>query len=530
MKLSPLATAVSFVTLWLASANGPQEQVAPEEAADSFSATVRVTDEVLNTVKPLIFGDNIEWVHDGMGFWLPQEQKLDEKLVAELRAAGVTHLRYPGGTLSDHFFWDQAIGTERQPIPNPFEDYEPQYPQFGPDELAALCRELGIPATITLNAGTGTPEQAAAWVKYCRDTGLDVTAFAVGNEVYMAEPQDPSAKTPQEYIGFYLRCWDEVQKAAPGTKLGAIGLHDTGLVPLSRHPDWLQAILQAIGDKTDFIDLHNSYAPVIRTVGLDLTGEVPSDDEFALAMVGASVYVQDNFAATKADLAQYAPEGGKDIEIHVTEYGSLVYPVRKGQEFEDAAWNRSLAAALYQACLFNVFLKEPKLTSANHLPLCQDVFGALIGIRHPGRTTWRNTVFYVFQMYAQMAGREVLATEVQSPTYSTTPAGIVPALEGVPYLDVGAYRTKDGRKLSVFLTNRDIKRRASVRIEPGVAAFEVQSLTILTADSYLAENSPERPDHVVPVRTRDYTAAERGLTTVLPKHSLAVIELSVGEE
>ena len=75
----------------------------PIRAAESYSATVRITDRVLNTVKPLLFGDNIEWTNDGMGFWLSKEKKLDEKLVAEVRAAGVTHLRYPGGTLSDYF-------------------------------------------------------------------------------------------------------------------------------------------------------------------------------------------------------------------------------------------------------------------------------------------------------------------------------------------------------------------------------------------------------------------------------------------
>jgi hypothetical protein len=26
-----------------------------------------------NTVKPLIFGDNIGWTNSGMGFWLPEE-------------------------------------------------------------------------------------------------------------------------------------------------------------------------------------------------------------------------------------------------------------------------------------------------------------------------------------------------------------------------------------------------------------------------------------------------------------------------
>ena len=47
----------------------------------SFSACVRVTDKVLNTVKPLVFGDNIEWTNSGMGFWLP-EVRANHEIIA----------------------------------------------------------------------------------------------------------------------------------------------------------------------------------------------------------------------------------------------------------------------------------------------------------------------------------------------------------------------------------------------------------------------------------------------------------------
>ena len=157
---------------WLAAISGIALVKAPVCAAESYSATVRVTDRVLNTVKPLLFGDNIEWTNDGMGFWLPKEKKLDEKLVEEVRAAGVTHLRYPGGTLSDYFDWSKAIGDKRRPIPNPFAKGRLEDPRFGPEEFIGLCRKLNIPGTITLNAGTARPEEAAGWVKYFRDRGL----------------------------------------------------------------------------------------------------------------------------------------------------------------------------------------------------------------------------------------------------------------------------------------------------------------------------------------------------------------------
>jgi len=494
---------------------------------ESLTASIVVTDRTLNTVSSLIFGDNIEWTNNGMGLWVPGEKRFDEKLVEELRAVGVTHLRYPGGTLSDYFDWYKAIGNERQPITNPFAGGKKEYPYFGPEEFMMLCRKLGIPGTITLNAGTGTPEDAVGWVKYLRENNFRVTAFAVGNEIYMAKPEEPIAKTDEQYVDFYLKCRGAIRAVAPDAKIGAIGLHDTGIIPLSQNRDWMKNVLTRIGDKIDFIDIHNAYAPITRGVGLD-PNKLRPDDEFARCFMGASAYVQANIAATKDDLAKYAPDGGRNIEIHITEYGPLVFPIKQKRAVEDVAWNRSLAGALYQACLFNVILKDPKIASANHLPLCQDIFGALIGIRgvYPERKTWHNVVYYVFQMYARMAGREVMDTVVKSPAYSTLPMGVVPALTDVPYIDVGAYRTSDGNRLAIFLINRDVNRDATVNIDTGFDSFRIDSLTTLTGRSYKDENSPDRPDNVVPVtKTGDKSSLTKLFTLVLPRHSLTVIEI-----
>jgi alpha-N-arabinofuranosidase len=511
-----------------------------ESTEDTFKAAIRITDHVLNTVDPLIFGDNIEWVNNGMGLWLPDKKELHAELVEELRAAGVTHLRYPGGTLSDFFDWSRAVGPERMSIPNPFAEPKgtPQYPHFGPDEFMALCRRLSIPGTVTLNAGSNSsPEQAAGWVKHCRDRSFPVTGFTVGNEIYMAKtfgepiPNMPMDKTPEQYVEMYLRFKSAIEQVAPGTKLGAIGLHDTGVIKMNHYPDWMEVVLSRLAGRIDFIDIHCGYAPVLRA-DLRPDAQVTDDDTFALCMMGASQYVAGNIEATKEDIRRYAAAAADSIDIHISEYGPLVYPFRPKYAMEDAAWNRSLAAALYQACLFHVFLREPKIACANHLPLCQDVFGALIGYRaaSPKPLFWRNVVFYVFQMYSQMKGRDVLAARIESPTYSTPAIGIVPKLDGVPYLDTGVYRTKDGQSMSVFLVNRDVKREAQVDISVDSPGWSVRSTTTLAADSCKAMNSPEAPASVSPQDKSGPSANADGrqLGLLLPKHSLTVIDLHKG--
>jgi alpha-N-arabinofuranosidase len=502
------------------------------QASASFTALVKVTGQVINTVRPEIFGDNIEWTNDGMGFWDSRKKALDPQLVALAREIGVTHFRYPGGTLSDYFHWQWAVGSSRQAIINPFDKGNKAYPAFGPDELMSLCKQAHSRASITLNVGTGTPEEGAAWVRYNADRHNPVIDYEVGNEVYMRGTTDPAMtidKTPQEYIDFYKKLEVAVHKAAPATKMGPVGLVDTGQFPLCKDPKWTEMILSALGDKMDFFAIHNGYSPVIRTTGVSPTAPRLSDDEFVTSTLASPIYVAANLKATEKLITKFCPNGGKMVGIHITESGPLVYPVGGGRDQEDLAWNRTLGCALYQAGLFNVLLSDSKVTSANHLPLCQDLFGALIGIHvtSSGRQVWRNIVSYIFQIYSARAGNDVLGVSVESPRRSTSSVGIVPALNDVPLIDACVFRSPDHR-LFIMLINRDVNRSAQTTIAPGLPRFHLEQVTTLASASYKDANLPEQPNKVVPTIKRGPAGdSAKPLTVTLPKCSLTCLEIRV---
>jgi alpha-N-arabinofuranosidase len=484
----------------------------------------------------MLFGDNIEWANEGMGVWRPDLHGFDPEIVDMLRESGVTHLRYPGGTLSDYFHWSQAIGPTRTPQVDPFNNGATQMPDFGPDEFMALCRTLGIKGSITLNAGTGTPQEAAAWVKYSADQGFDVTPYEVGNEIYMVNPASPEVpslpiyKTAQQYVTFYEQCLAGVKSQTSGAKLGGIGIDDTGPIKTSYDPNWLTEITAALGSKMAFVAPHDSYAPLVRTASPDPNSERYASDVFAECMMAASVYVQSNIDATKALIESASPDG-KDIPLHITESGPLILPVDTAHSAQDLAWNPSLVAALYEACLLNVYCRDPEVQSANHLPLCQAVFGALIGIdgSGPTRIVWRNAVFYVLRDYARMSGRSVLGTTVSCPTYATPQIGGVPAIPNAPCLDAGAYETKSGGELSVFLINRDVLRGAAVSIDPGSRTVTSINITTLSAPSYLAQNSPEHPREVVPATKTIPSPPPGPFSWTVPKHAFVEIDFESGK-
>lgn len=505
----------------------------PSMADAPYAATVRVTDQAVNTVRPEMFGDNLEWV-DSCKLWRTDLNGFDPEMVQSIKDAGVTQIRYPGGTLSDYFHWQDAVGNDRKEEPNPFNKGVPQYPYFGPEELKQLTDRLGIPAFITLNAGTGTPDEAASWVTYCRDHGQKVTGFEVGNEVYMDNPDIPGVvvnKSPEEYIAFFLATRRRIDALAPGTKLGAVGVLDTGPFPLCRDPKWLEKIVAGIGGKMDFIAIHDSYAPGLRTIGLSSDDRL-SDEEYARTFMSAPLAVRDNIEQTKAVIARSAPEAAAHIAIEITEAGPLVLaPTGKLEsQIADMRWNRTLTAALYLAGFYNMVLDEPRVTSVDHLPLLQDVFAALVGVRGAGeqRQIWHNAEFYIFQEYSGFVGRTVLRTDVASPTYAAQLTGVTPNDDAVPCLDADSFRTPDRHEIAITLLNRDIDRICHVTIRPGPDNFRVERVSLISGPALDSTNEPGQPESVHPFSKEiDKDVAGGKLELDIPPHSLMTVTIGL---
>lgn len=495
-----------------------------------FAASVRVTGKVLNVVRPELFGDNIEWTNDGMGFWRPSKGDLDPELTAQALPLGVTHLRYPGGTLSDYFHWQWAVGKDRKPIPNPFDKGAPAYPAFGPDEFMALCRRLHTRASITINAGTGTPEEAAAWVAYHHARKDPVIDYEIGNEIYLADPAKeqipdlPIAKNAQQYAEFYTRCWTAIQKAAPGTRIGASA---PGVTGLPAHTQWTEDVLRALDGKIDYLAVHNAYEPGARVIGFDANARV-SDEDLGMCLMASPLFVAKNLDATCDLITRCCPKDGKRISLHVTESGPLVYSLDTVHALEDVTWNRTLAAAIYQAGLFNVLARNPKVTSANHLPLCQDIFGASIGIHQDGavRRVWRNAVYYVFQLYARQAGRRMVASEVHAPAFDTSAVCFVPAQWDVPLIDSGVFRARNGA-LTVMLINRSLTHPASLTLNPNLRRYRIVRVTTLASESFKDKNGPDDPMRIAPVvKLGPATVQKKPFVLALPKCSLTCVEIA----
>lgn len=100
-------------------------------------------------------------------------------------------LRFPGGCQSTNYRWHLGVGPDhlRPSLPDPVAKLRAEY-GFGTDEYLAMCQAHGTKPYITVNIGSGDPEEAGKWARYCtdwymqRNLELPEIYFQLGNEHY----------------------------------------------------------------------------------------------------------------------------------------------------------------------------------------------------------------------------------------------------------------------------------------------------------------------------------------------------------
>ncbi|MBQ1058908.1 cellulose binding domain-containing protein [Micromonospora sp. C32] len=174
-----------------------------------------------------------------------------------LKAAGVKMLRYPGGSYADIYHWETHTAPGGYVAPNT--DF---------DTFMAGARRVGAEPMIIANYGTGTPAEAAAWVRYANVTkGYGAKWWTVGNENYgnghygsAWEADDHPDKSASQYARLVIEYADAMKAVDPTVKVGAVltmpGNWPDGITAGSDPGPWNQTVLSLAGPKIDFVDVH----------------------------------------------------------------------------------------------------------------------------------------------------------------------------------------------------------------------------------------------------------------------------------
>jgi hypothetical protein len=234
-------------------------------------------------------------------------------LADKLKAAGVTALRFPGGSYSDLYHWKTNSGT---PGTNPWINSNDTFDHF----MTMNVLPAGAHAIITVNYGSneagnggGDPAEAADWVRYSnREKGWNIRYWEIGNEVggngYFGTEWEEDLHAPktgdrkgnpalsQTAYGKNTLEFIRAMKAVdPSIKIGvAVDMPDS-------HPGTgNEALLKAVKEQIDFVIVH--WYPKASATDLTVTEDI-----------------KPQAAALRDEIARYAGASQRNIPFAITE-------------------------------------------------------------------------------------------------------------------------------------------------------------------------------------------------------------------
>lgn len=429
--------------------------------------------KVIRRIPRDIFGTNIEWIWGGQGLIAPGAEDLDPGLVKLAADTGITSLRFPSGFFSDFYHWRNGVGPRAgRPLVFAFPAVGGVLSSndFGTDEALELAEKIGGQLLITVNAVTGTPEEAAEWVRYVNKDSQRVKYWEVGNELYVnLSAFDPAldAVPPAQYANRYLQYARAMREADPTIKLGAILDFNYGLTHFRPFADWTETVMSQAGPEIDFVSVHNAFAPVI---GTDL--DYPVRSVYA-SMLAAPYAVKASLDRLSDLLVAYK---GADTEtgIVITEWGPL-FEARPESRYIDHS--KTLGSALYVAHVLKILVEQPRVIAANAFKFLDRLPNGWIGERDGEFVA--KAPLYALQLFSRHFGQTAVFTETSSPGQDTRSMGWVDAAPFVPYLEAVSSLGDDG-KLYVILINKHFDRnlRTHIRIKDFCPSGPVQAWTL----------------------------------------------------
>ncbi|HWA85880.1 MAG TPA: alpha-L-arabinofuranosidase [Opitutus sp.] len=171
-------------------------------------ATVHVTIDarhVLRRVDPRLFGVNAAVWDSAFGTDTTRHLLLE---------AGNQVLRFPGGSISDGYHW--ATNTS---------DANTWQWATSFDTFAPIARATHAQVFITVNYGTGTPEEAAAWVAHSnREQHNGFRYWEIGNENYGTWEEDNNTRPhdPVTYATRFKDYYTQMKAVDPRIRIGAV--------------------------------------------------------------------------------------------------------------------------------------------------------------------------------------------------------------------------------------------------------------------------------------------------------------------
>ena len=449
----------------------------------------------------------------------------DPDVIRRLKEARLPLLRWPGGNFVSGYHWRPGVGPiDTRPTVRNRAWACLECNLFGTDEFVALCREVGCEPMICLNAGDGTPEEAADWVEYCNGAAdspmgrlraenghpepYAVRYWEVGNEIY--GKWQVNWTTPAGNVDRYLRFARAVRAVDPTVRVLACGGWPDR--------DWDRALIAGAAPELTCITHH-------PLVGGAVDDSIDPVDLYHAFMA----YPAGMVAAYRASCDEMRRAGIAEPRVAVTELQIFAHyrpAERKPGERRPApiATSDSIAEALYDALMIHELIRAGECIEMLTHSATVNHGG---GLRKTQERVWPNPAHYGHVLGVELAGGTPVAVRLTCPTLSgDRPMGDLPAPRDTPVLDAMAALSADGDALLVMLVNRSaVHGTVPLRIE--LSGFEPAGraeVVSLVGDALNDRNSHDDPEHISP-RTADLVIEDPHLELELPPFSLTRLRI-----
>ncbi|HBY59339.1 MAG TPA: hypothetical protein DEH78_05925, partial [Solibacterales bacterium] len=426
---------------------------------------------------------------------------MDPEMIALSRDLKTPIVRF-GGNFTSAYHWRDGIGPIDQRVNMVNLSWGmPEYNYFGTDEFLSFCRLIGAEPQIALNLGTGTPEEAADWVRYVNERwnrGKGGLWWELGNELW----GDFQHGYPTlERVGALTRGFSEaVKRADPTAKLIA-----TGADP-DHFQDWNAEQLKNPVGTFDLLATHF----VVGMAGVRRAGAGP--DEIALAGFALPVELERRLREMKKQI-DASPHAGK---------ANLAFTEWLFHASDDRAPRfHNMGGAIAAAGLLNTFLRTADFMPVNDMTGLIE-FGGIWKAR--GRV-YGVPAYWAFRMYSTAGATRLVESRTDVETYDIAEGNQrLPTIAKVPFLDVVAAANEQGDKLTLFCVNRHLHRDLTARIEMAGFSGSTAKIQTLRAASIYTANNELRPEAVVPVPSAMSIPAGSWSYT-FPRASVTLIEV-----
>ncbi len=438
-----------------------------------------------------IFGQFAEHLGHGIyeGIWvgpdskIPNTRGIRNDVVAALKAIRVPNVRWPGGCFADEYHWRKGIGPADQRVvslnPNWGGVTEPN--SFGTHEFMDFLDQIGSEAYVSVNVGSGTPQEASEWLEYLTTAQATTLAkeraanghpapykvafLGIGNESWDCGGN----MTPDYYLdqlkiySRFVRNFNPAQQEKQQMLKIAVG--PGGSEP--RWTEWTEAMMKAYEHHSwswelNGLSLHSytvvRWPPAFKSVGF-------GEDEYC-QILKSTLEMEDLIGKHSAIMDKYDPE--KKVALVVDEWGGWYAPL-PGSNPGFLVQQNSMRDAVLAALNLNIFARHADRVRMANIAQMINVLQAMI-ITDKEKMALTPT-YYVYKMYLPFQDATFVPVAFEAGTYTHGKISL-------PRVDAIAAKDKDG-KLWLELTNVDPNEPVEIEVNlTGIRAKSAAGRTL----------------------------------------------------